>query len=324
MGADPGRRVVAVAPVHEVVPGLLTGKREVADLVLRVAGALEELDGDAVLAHRAGTVDRRHQSAADARVQWRAGLDRELVAGDVRGTGLRDPLERAPPAGVAETGHGVDQVAVDRIEACGADLANRGDRPVGVVDPAEEAQGVGLEALHADADAVHPRVLPDPSALRGDARGVRLHRELGSGRDGERAPDRGHQVGEQGGLDQRRSAATDEDGVEGQPAEALTEAADLSAERLHVLLGPGGARDAREIAVLALPLAERDVQVQRAHLAEAGGHAVGSLAPESRADASSILSTTDCCVCVWVCVCLALRPAWTWVRGPTVAAGAGA
>ena len=113
VGADARRGVVPVAPVDEVVAALGAGKREVAHLVLRVARALQHLDGDAMLAHRAHALDRRHQSAADPRVQRRPGLDGELVAGDVRGAGSDHALERAPPAGVAETRNRIDQVAVD-------------------------------------------------------------------------------------------------------------------------------------------------------------------------------------------------------------------
>ncbi len=146
---------------------LLAGEGEVAHLVLGVAGALQHLDGDAVLAHRAGALDRPDQAASHAGVQRRPGLDGELVARDVRWPRRDHTLEGAPPADIPEAGHGVDEVAVDRGEARLAHLGDRVDGAIGVMHPSEELQRVGLEALHADADPVDPGSLPH--ALRESA-----------------------------------------------------------------------------------------------------------------------------------------------------------
>ena len=168
-------------------------------------------------------------------------------------------------------------------EARLAHLGDRGQGAVRVVHPAEKAQRIGFEALHADADPVDPRRLPHARAVGVDARRVRLHGHLGAGRDRERAPDRCNQAREQLRLDQRRRAATDEDGVERQPAEALAELADLRAQRIHVLARPRGPGDAREIAVLAFPLAERNVQVERADVVESGVFMASGPSPAGRA-----------------------------------------
>ena len=81
-------------------------------------------------------------------------------------------------------------------------------------------------------------------------------------------------------------------------AETFAEVADLGDQRVHVRHRAGCTGDAREVAVLAFPLAERDVQVERANVVECGAHAVVSLACWLRACASSILSTIDFGPCV--------------------------
>src|SRR5580704_3723973 len=161
---DTRGRVVPVVPVDEVVAALLPAEGEVADLVLGVAGALQHLDGDAVLAHRASALDRSDQPPSHAGVQRRPGLNGQFVARDMGWPRRDHTLEGAPPADVPEARHGVDEVAVDRGEARLIHLGNRVDGAAGVMNPSEEPQRVGLETLHADADPVDPSSLPHACA----------------------------------------------------------------------------------------------------------------------------------------------------------------
>ena len=123
-------------------------------------------------------------------------------------------------------------------EARGAHLGHRGQGALRVMNATEKAERVGLQALHPEADPIHPCGLPHQRPPRGDARRVGLHGHLGVGGDREGVAHRGHQTREQLGVDQRRGPAADEDGVERQPAEALAETRDLGAQRLHVASDP--------------------------------------------------------------------------------------
>ena len=214
-------------------------------------------------------------------MQGRSGLDGQLVARDVRRTRVDDAFQGAPPARVTQAGYCIDEVAVDRREARLAHLRDGGESAVGVVHPPEEPQRIGLEALDPDADAIDSGLPPHPRPPGRDARRVRLHGDLGIGRDREGAPNRRDEAGEQRGFDERRGATTDEHGVERQRAQAFADTADLGVQRPHIGLGSGGPGNAGEVAVLALPFAERDVQVERAHVVEHSVQEVASFAVAS-------------------------------------------
>src|SRR5205807_10079691 len=127
-----------------------------------------------------------HGALGHGHVQWRSRFDSQLVTGDVRGLSVQHALHGAPPARVAESGHAVDEVAVDVGEPRRAYLVDSGQGAIRVVHPAQEAERIRLEALHADADPVEAGAPPDGCPLAAGAGWIRLQRHLRAVADRER------------------------------------------------------------------------------------------------------------------------------------------
>ena len=190
-----------------------------------------------------------------------------------------DLLQRRAPPGVVETGDGVDEVAADPGEPGTADLGDGGEGACPIVDPAEEGEHVGLQALdprltrlkpassHAMAraslvlDGFASRVTSAPGAMRKPARTSSRTpaSRLGSTKLGVPPPTN------------TVSSST--------RAEPGRQRPDLGPERRQVLglaVTPG---EGDEVAVLAATLAEGDVEVEGAD-PRAGGRAVMLRHPE--------------------------------------------
>ena len=104
----------------------------------------------------------------------------------------------------------------------------------------------------------------------GGAGGVGLEGDLATRGEGEALAHLVEHPGEPGGVDEAGRPAAHEDGVQLQPSEPRGEGAQLGAERLDVLRLPVAAGHGDEVAVLAAPLAEGDVDVEGADLARGG------------------------------------------------------
>ncbi len=279
-GADAG--VVAVAPVGQVVAALRTRAGVVGDLVgvQAVGGGLLGgglVEGGGVLALG------QHQGAlAVQRLEGGAGLHGELVERQVVGGERQRLAQLRAPGGQRLLRAGVDQVEGQAGEGRAREL-QRGARLGGVVLPAEHAQGVGVERLHAEREAVHPG-LPEggePPRLHAGRVGLQRHLEVRQRRE---QPGRVlQQGGHGGGVHQARRAAAEEHRAERARPQPCRLPRELAPERGgEALLGDHVAHVAVEVAVRALVQAEGPVDVERE-----GFHRRGCGGWQGRKEASS-------------------------------------
>ena len=145
---------------------------------------------------------------------------------------------------------------------------HRRDCVVGRVPPAEQAQLVVVERLHADAEPVDAGSAYRREPLAGAIAGVRFERGLRVGRQVERRRDGAHQPSDVAGGEVRRCAAAEEEAREPGPAEPRAPLREVVAQRVDVARHQRlDARVGVEVAVGAARLAERDVDVQGDRLA---------------------------------------------------------
>ena len=181
-GAGADADVVALQPVVVVVQARPAAAREVAHLVGIEAGLGQARAG--VLEHRAVQLLVVGPDATLAAVPFepRAGLEGEVVAGQVVGPELQRALEVAAPLVERLAGDAEHQVHADVVEARRARRRKRALDGLGVVRAVERLQVVRVEGLSAHAEPTDAALarrlrLVDREALR-----VGLHRHLGARR----------------------------------------------------------------------------------------------------------------------------------------------
>ncbi len=215
MRTDADREVVVAPPIREVVPALVAGAREVADLV-----ALQSVRGEV-------RRDRFEHRGLEVVVRWLAGaprdhsaerclrLHRERVGREVRQAACHQRVEVAPERVHVLPGRAEEQVRRRARQAPrGHHLAQRargGQRTRGVVDAVERAQAVVFRGLHAERDTVDADsgVVVEVAGL-GSAR-VGLQRDLGVRRDAAPRVEPTQHCADRTGTPERGRAAAEED-----------------------------------------------------------------------------------------------------------------
>jgi hypothetical protein len=266
-GARPEPEVFFGAPVDPVVGRPPPGPRVVGDLVMLVVSRSGGVDEAPVLLdHRIF----RRQPLHSCRVPEATFVEGEGVGGKVVGFPLdHAPHRRVPGVGV-KPGQAINEVGADVVEP---------RRPRGVegtpslprrVQSAERREDPVVEALDAQADAVHPGSPIPGEALAGHAVRIALDGDLGSWLHGEASPepseDRRHRLG----RGQRRRSAADEhapdgDGpAPGRPGDQIDLPEQRREEPVH---GSGRVRGRVERAIAASLDAEGQVEVDTEPLA---------------------------------------------------------
>ncbi|GJE60415.1 hypothetical protein MPOCJGCO_2527 [Methylobacterium trifolii] len=272
-GADPG--ILAVAPVEQVVARLGAGAGVVRDLVGREPRRPADILRHVVEGAR-DLVVRRHQPAGRRQPEERrAGLDGELVEGQVLGRPRDRIRQLGPPRRRRLAGAGVDQVEGGAGERRLRD-PDRLERLRGAVQAPERLQRGVVERLDAERHPVDPGGPVAAKTPRLDAGGVGLQGDLGLGRH---RPGRGHRLQQARHRlrpHQRGRAAAEEDAGDGPPRRAGGHVRDLGPEGGQVArLVHGGVADvAVEVAIGALRGAEGPVQVDAE--ARVAGRMVGA------------------------------------------------
>ena len=118
------------------------------------------------------------QALAVAGVEGRALLNGEVVGGQVGRLVLQRLREVAAHAVHGLPRDPVDQVEAEVVEARFPDASQGLARLIGAVDPAQEPQQLGVEALRPDADAVHAATAVVPEAGGVHRTGVGFQRDL--------------------------------------------------------------------------------------------------------------------------------------------------
>ncbi len=153
-------------------------------------------------------------AAGTAFAEGGALVDLELVAGEVVGTQRRGLLEVVAQGLDASARQTEDQVDRYRSKAgCQGELGRAPCRRA-VVAAAEEAQLVVVEGLNAEGQNVDAKPSPGLEARLVDVFRVGLEVEPRSGIGAERPTDRVEQARQVFGLEQRRRAAAEIDGVD--------------------------------------------------------------------------------------------------------------
>ena len=110
------------------------------------------------------------------------------------GDGLDHLVERGREPGHRLLRQAVDQVAVDRDEAVGAGGVDHQARLGLALDPVDRLLHLGIEVLDADRDPVEAELAEEGDGLGVDLARIDLDRDLGVGRDAERAAQHAHEV----------------------------------------------------------------------------------------------------------------------------------
>ena len=210
MGARPDPRIVAIAPVGEVVAALLAGAGVVADLVGGKACCAGALAGEREEIARRIVVERGEPALAHEGGKARARLDGELVEREVAGPQRQRARQFGVPAFRRVAGAGVDEVETDPREMALGDI-ERGEPLGGIVEAAQKMERLVVERLKAERDAVDPRARQRGEIGRLDRRGIGFESDLDIRR---KAPVAGcllNQPGDQRGRHQRGRAPAKED-----------------------------------------------------------------------------------------------------------------
>ena len=153
MSAGADAHVVAERPIIEIVPAARALARVRGHFVLHEAGRGEQFLPVALDLPGCILVRQRRR----ARMKYRAGLEGQLIVGDVRG------VQRAGNAHVVERflerlfRQRVHQIEVEIIEPRGAQFVDRALRILGRVNAAQPLERARREALRAERDAVDAR-----------------------------------------------------------------------------------------------------------------------------------------------------------------------
>src|SRR5438105_7329489 len=173
-----------------------------------------------------------------------------------------DGLQSLEPAGEVHARHPVQQIRVDIRKPTSPGRADCGERVRPRMKPFQEAQGIGPQTLHADAESVHAGGEPAIDLLTGDVARVRFEGDLGVWREPDRV-DLIHDTTQLIGREQAGRSAPDEHRVDRPNRKGVWRYLDLPGKHLDVRGDQTlEYRVGIEVAVLAHPGAERYVQIE--------------------------------------------------------------
>lgn len=249
-------------PVTAVVAGRPSRAAEVGDLILLIALPREKPDRGEV--HIRLRVVVRQREALAPRKERRALLDLQPVAGKMLGRERERGVKVCLPARHRLLGQTVDEVETQIVKARGAGVLHRADGLRVRVDAPDAPQLRVVRGLHPEREAVEACIVQLPQGgniLR--AVGVGLERDLRAGGDAVALKNRVQKAAQAVGAEIARCAAAEVNGVYGAVRRALPPRGELRGQRgdvsVHLSLG---ARQGVEVAVNALRLAERNVDVK--------------------------------------------------------------
>ena len=206
----------------------------------------------------------RQREALALRKERRALLDLQPVAGKMLGRERERGVEVCLPARHRLLGQTVDEVEAQIVKARGASVLHRADGLRVRVDAPDAPQLRVVRGLHPEREAVEACIVQLPQGgniLR--AVGVGLERDLRAGGDAVALKNRVQKAAQAVGAEIARCAAAEVNGVYGAVRRALPPRGELRGQRgdvsVHLSLG---ARQGVEVAVNALRLAERNVDVK--------------------------------------------------------------
>ena len=279
VGAGPDAQVIAKHPVIEVVLGLMAGARPGRHLVVAI-GVTQHLAQQ--ILHGSRLVFVRHRGR-EARKQ-RVGLQREVVARQVRRRERQGLRQVCAQLGQRLLGQRIHQVQVEGLEQLGGCLGRRtGLSPV-MHAPQRLQLGV-REALDAQRQAVDARspVIGKARPLEG-AR-VGLHRHLGIGNEGQPGPQTGQQPVNGRPRKQAGRTATNEHRHHPAPPDQRQAGIQVGLQRrqIGVLVHPIGRQVVRvEVAIRTLSQTPRDVDIHRERRQVVQLHAAAGMQADGR------------------------------------------
>ena len=259
-GADAG--IILIAPIGEVVPALPARLGVVGDLVSFEAETRRLLRRGVIQARRHILLREREFAAAVEGRKLGAGLDGELVEGEMIGGERKRPAQFLPPCRLLLPRPGIDQVEGQARKNA---LRERdgGNGLIRRMLAAEKGQCGGVETLHADGHAVDPRRPVSRETPGLDTGGVGLQRDL----DRFVRREKVGRIGDQGRdivrVEQARRAAAEKDRGQAPWPDPRRLIRQLAAQgRDHARLRNAFAHMRIEIAIRAFGETERPVNVE--------------------------------------------------------------
>ena len=243
------------------MPGLAARTCDVGNLILPVAGPLQALQAPQVHLRRIIVWRERPARTGHLFLQRRIRIELEQVQRRVLGSHANQRLDTLLPVVARLLRQPHHQVEADVVDARSPRLANGGNCPVGRMNAAQPFQ-LGLpERLDPEAYAIDTGGAKPFHPFGRRRLGVGFEGDLRAVGEREGVATRGDQEADLVGIQERRGAATEEDGVGGAPARAG--AANLRFECLDIApLQRRLEETAVEVAVVADGAAERDVEVE--------------------------------------------------------------
>ena len=262
VGGSAHAQIGRAVPVAAVVARAAAWAAEVGNFVLLKPCLRGPLEQGLIVRQHHLLVGREQASLGHLAMQDGALLNGEGVCRKVADGQGRELLQVGLPAGEGLAGEAIDEVEADVAEACFGSGLHGLERLLGAVAAVEQVQVVVEEGLHPDAEAVE-EMHPDESLKKGrrEVLGVGLKGDLLQLREVETAGNGVHQLTQLVEGEERRSAATKVDGMQGMGLLGTAQL-QLAAEGIDIgLLAARG--DGRvESAVGALAVAEGYVQVE--------------------------------------------------------------